>query len=103
MTITKKHLTEFANFIGELRANVEDKMGDEYVVDRVHDFLERFSAQHCENFNADLFNSHINYTEEKILVDRENKRIKQFEEAQKMLHNSPFGISLVNIEAKENV
>ena len=100
MSISRKHLVEFADFIGKLRANKNDKMGDEYVIDLVHDFLERFSASHCENFDADKFNSHVNLTEEKILIDRENKRIKEFEEMQKMLHNSPFGVNLVKVEVK---
>lgn len=94
MSISRKHLVEFANFIGKLRANKDDKMGDEYVIDLVHDFLERFSASHCENFDADRFNSHINLTEEKILIDRENARIKRFEDAQEMLSKSPAGIPL---------
>ena len=94
MTITKKHLTDIANIIATCQQFSDDKNNEEYEAFMVllKTELKHFCIKHCDRFDAHKFDTHIFLKLEEMSIQREKRRIKKFEEAQKMLNQSQFGI-----------
>ena len=100
MTLTKKHFIALAKISASIQEVCNNKSKEENELTAIthHALYEikSFCQNNGNNFDSYRFDNYIKEELERREIQKEKRRLKNFDNAVKMLHNSQFGVGFNN-------
>ena len=100
MTLTKKHFIALAKVSASIQEVCNNKSKEENQLTAITQHalyeIKSFCINHGNNFDSSRFDNYIKEELERREIQKEKRRLKNFDNAVKMLHNSQFGVGFNN-------